>query len=167
MNAPIINMSTELAPANRSTALELHRRALTDRQQMVLDFIAGFTRTHGYGPTLREIGRWMSIRSTNGVNDHLRALERKGYIRRTSQLSRSIVLLDREEPGNDGKVEARDLQMNALDVWRAEALALRHLLHRVAVSGARQQGLSAEMLVVLADVHVILRSVPGAGRGET
>ena len=33
----------------------------------------------------------MDIRSTNGVNDHLKALERKGYLTRGEQQSRSLV----------------------------------------------------------------------------
>ena len=33
----------------------------------------------------------MDIRSTNGVNDHLKALERKGYLLRGEQQSRALV----------------------------------------------------------------------------
>jgi repressor LexA len=36
----------------------------------------------------------MGIRSTNGVNDHLRALERKGYLRREDMKSRALKLVD-------------------------------------------------------------------------
>jgi len=39
---------------------------------------------------LREIGARMGIRSTNGVNDHLRALERKGYLTREDMKSRAL-----------------------------------------------------------------------------
>lgn len=67
---------------------------LTQRQQMVLDFIIAFRAEHGYPPTLREIGAHMGIRSTNGVNDHLNALERKGRIRHADTVSRGIVVLD-------------------------------------------------------------------------
>ena len=45
----------------------------------------------GFPPTIREIGEEMDIRSTNGVNDHLKALERKGYLTRGEQQSRSLV----------------------------------------------------------------------------
>src|SRR5271170_1023569 len=50
-------------------------QGLTQRQQMVLVFIRQSISDRGYPPTLREIGARMGIRSTNGVNDHLRALE--------------------------------------------------------------------------------------------
>src|SRR5579883_866857 len=65
-------------------------QGLTQRQQMVLDFIRQSIQDRGYPPTLREIGARMGIRSTNGVNDHLRALERKGYLTREDMKSRAL-----------------------------------------------------------------------------
>lgn len=64
---------------------------LTERQREILTFIVKETETRGYPPTIREIGEHMDIRSTNGVNDHLKALERKGYLNRGEQQSRSLV----------------------------------------------------------------------------
>jgi repressor LexA len=63
---------------------------LTQRQKMVLEFIQNTINVDGYPPTLREIGNFMGIRSTNGVNDHLRALERKGYLTRKDMKSRTL-----------------------------------------------------------------------------
>jgi repressor LexA len=63
---------------------------LTERQEMILDFIRRSIRERGYPPTLREIGAQMGIRSTNGVSDHLRALERKGYLSREDMKSRAL-----------------------------------------------------------------------------
>ncbi len=68
----------------------LAMQGLTHRQQMVLDFIRESITDRGYPPTLREIGARMGIRSTNGVNDHLRALERKGYLKREDMKSRAL-----------------------------------------------------------------------------
>ncbi|MEO7113207.1 MAG: transcriptional repressor LexA [Polyangiaceae bacterium] len=65
-------------------------QGLTERQQMVLDYIRQSIVDRGYPPTLREIGARMGIRSTNGVNDHLRALERKGYLTREDMKSRAL-----------------------------------------------------------------------------
>src|ERR1700689_3826760 len=65
-------------------------QGLTQRQQMVLDYIRQSIVDRGYPPTLREIGARMGIRSTNGVNDHLRALERKGYLTREDMKSRAL-----------------------------------------------------------------------------
>jgi repressor LexA len=66
------------------------RGQLTDRQKEVLDFIQESIGTRGYPPTLREIGERMGIRSTNGVNDHLKALEKKGYLAREDLKSRAL-----------------------------------------------------------------------------
>jgi len=63
---------------------------LTERQEMVLKYIESSIVERGYPPTLREIGNFMGIRSTNGVNDHLRALERKGYLTREDMKSRAL-----------------------------------------------------------------------------
>jgi len=73
-------------------------QGLTKRQEQTLDFIRESIRGRGYPPTLREIGEHMGIRSTNGVNDHLRALERKGYLRREDMKSRALRLVDDSEP---------------------------------------------------------------------
>jgi repressor LexA len=64
---------------------------LTDRQREILTFIVKESEARGFPPTIREIGEEMDIRSTNGVNDHLKALERKGYLLRGEQQSRSLV----------------------------------------------------------------------------
>ena len=66
------------------------RSVLTDRQREILDFITQSIRERGYPPTLREIGLNFGIRSTNGVNDHLRALEKKGYLQREDLKSRAL-----------------------------------------------------------------------------
>lgn len=65
-------------------------RPLTDRQASILNFIVEHIQDQGFPPTLREIGANFGIRSTKGVNDHLVALEKKGRIRRHSDLSRGI-----------------------------------------------------------------------------
>jgi repressor LexA len=66
------------------------RGVLTDRQQAILSFISQSIEERGYPPTLREIGEHFGIRSTNGVNDHLRALEKKGHLQREDLKSRAL-----------------------------------------------------------------------------
>ncbi len=65
--------------------------SITDRQRAILEFIATTIRENEYPPTIQEIGGHFGIASTNGVYDHLAALERKGYIARSSK-ARSIRL---------------------------------------------------------------------------
>ena len=73
-------------------------KPLTERQRSVLNFIESQIAQMGYPPTIREIGKHLNIRSTNGVNDHLKALERKGYIKRQGQKSRTLRVVAQAEP---------------------------------------------------------------------
>ena len=92
-------------------------QGLTQRQQMVLDFIRQSISDRGYPPTLREIGARMGIRSTNGVNDHLRALERKGYLTREDMKSRALRPTTTHDVaqtlGSDGKASNDSTQQRA------------------------------------------------------
>jgi repressor LexA len=72
---------------------------LTKRQKSVYDFIRDKIRNRGYGPTVREIGHRFKISSPNGVMCHLKALEKKGLIRREPNMSRAIQLA--AEPRED------------------------------------------------------------------
>ena len=79
---------------------------LTDRQEKILAFIKKSIQDQGYPPTIREIGEHFGIRSTNGVNDHLKALERKGYLLRGELKSRALSVID------GGRSPARLLRMS-------------------------------------------------------
>lgn len=68
--------------------------SLTSRQKEVLDFIQSFIAKEGYPPSLREIGDRFGMKPPS-VLDHLRALERKGYLRRKAFRSRSLEMLER------------------------------------------------------------------------
>jgi repressor LexA len=86
---------------------------ITDRQKEILTFIQRTTEERGFPPTIREIGEEMDIKSTNGVNDHLKALERKGYLTRGEQQSRSLVPTKRARMvlGLGAKKSAADANM--------------------------------------------------------
>jgi repressor LexA len=81
---------------------------LTDRQQEVLDTIVSMTAQDGYPPTLRELGEALGIRSTNGVADHLAALQRKGRIERRRHASRTIRVINQEQVTLTVRVEPVD-----------------------------------------------------------
>src|SRR5436305_381751 len=67
---------------------------LTDRQREIYEFIRSKIEGRGYGPTVREIGLAFGIKSPNGVMCHLKALEKKGLIKREGFSARAIMLLD-------------------------------------------------------------------------
>jgi repressor LexA len=66
---------------------------ITERQEQVLNFLKKFIGQHGYSPTQREIQDGMGFQSSHAPVNHLIALERKGYIKRTPGVVRSIVVL--------------------------------------------------------------------------
>ena len=64
---------------------------LTSRQKEIYDFLLKTIREKGFAPSIHEIGRRFKIASTNGVSDHLKALEKKGYIRRVGKRALEVV----------------------------------------------------------------------------
>jgi repressor LexA len=97
-------------------------QGLTKRQLQTLDFIRQSINQRGYPPTLREIGEHMGIRSTNGVNDHLRALERKGYLRREDMKSRALKLVESMDSGSDTNSSSPPEDFDANDVVEVQVL---------------------------------------------
>lgn len=68
-------------------------KGITARQQEVLDFISSYTKDNEYPPTVREIGEHFSI-SLRAVQDHIAALQKKGFLSQSQKRSRSIRVLD-------------------------------------------------------------------------
>jgi repressor LexA len=65
---------------------------LTSRQREVFDFVIKFAKERGYPPSVREIGQQFGI-YPRAVFDHLKALERKGYLKRRRSMSRGLEVL--------------------------------------------------------------------------
>ena len=68
-------------------------KRLSDKQQHMLAFISDFVNDRGYPPTIRDILGGCKISSTSVVDYNLRVLEREGYLRRDSEVSRGIGIL--------------------------------------------------------------------------
>ncbi len=78
---------------------------LTERQRRVLEVIRDWVDRFGYPPSVREIGEAVGLTSTSSVAHQLRALERKGYLRRDPNRPRAVGVLPPDEdsdevPGN-------------------------------------------------------------------
>jgi len=71
---------------------------LTKRQKEILEHIQGFMDRHGYSPSIEEIGAHFGFASPNAAFKHLKALEKRGYIRRLTHSARSIELVRPAEP---------------------------------------------------------------------
>ncbi len=68
-------------------------KALSPKQQRIIDFVHRFWTDTGYPPTVRDIVSGCRISSTSVVDYNLDILDREGYIRRHSGVSRGIKLL--------------------------------------------------------------------------
>ena len=66
---------------------------LTKKQGEVLKFVKEFMVSHGYPPTVREIGEALGLSSPATTHSHLKGLEEKGYIRKNGNKNRAIELL--------------------------------------------------------------------------
>jgi repressor LexA len=66
---------------------------LTPRQRRILEVIREWVERRGYPPSVREIGEAVGLTSTSSVAHQLRALERKGYLRRDPNRPRAVGVL--------------------------------------------------------------------------
>ena len=126
-------------------------KPLTKRQEICLDFIKRYLVEKGFAPSLREIGAHMGIRSTNGVNDQVLALQRRGFIRIPGNTARGIVVIAPER--DEANASPFLVEMDRI---RAENEALRRLLERTLNAVNRQFMPSVELIVVMADVREAL-----------
>ncbi|MFA6533619.1 MAG: transcriptional repressor LexA [Patescibacteria group bacterium] len=78
---------------------------LTKKQHEILEFIRDFIIGHGYSPSFREIAAEFKLASVATVADHIEALEKKGYLKRSTNESRSIELT----PVDEGEVNIGEI----------------------------------------------------------
>lgn len=78
-------------------------QSLTNRQTQILKFLRNFKNQVGVAPTYREISGHFGFKSTKAASDHVRALEKKGYVRLHGNRSRSIEIVS-SEPDSTGHV---------------------------------------------------------------
>src|SRR5260370_41642571 len=71
---------------------------LTKRQKEVLDFLVAFMNKHGYSPSFEEIARSLKLTSLATVHKHITTLDRKGFVRRAYNQSRSIEVMQLPKP---------------------------------------------------------------------
>lgn len=66
---------------------------LYKRQREVLEFVQDFIKKNGYSPTLMEIGKALHLHSPATIHEHLKTLERKGFIKKNDNEVRGIEIL--------------------------------------------------------------------------
>lgn len=72
--------------------METQARA-TKKQQLLLEYVAGFIREHGYGPSYREIMNAIGYKSVSTVAIHINGLIAKGFLARKDKSPRSLEVL--------------------------------------------------------------------------
>ena len=142
-----------------------------------MEYINASIQERGYPPTIREIGKQMGIRSTNGVNYHLKALERKGVLTRDDLKSRALRPVGQNDDvdfDDDGFVEVRLLGRVAAGApilatsEAADTVKIDRLLigpHRE-VFALRIVGESMIEAGIFDGDYVFVRKAPVAERGE-
>lgn len=163
---------------------------LTLRQKEVLHFIRAFIREKGYPPSVREIGEHFQI-YPRAAFDHLKALERKGYLRRRGTLSRGLEILvfqngDAEGPPSRGGIGERGFVQGKRTAIREvpilgrvtagkPVLAVEHVEGTLPLPAEWTNGGEVFLLKVkgesmapyiLPGDYVIVRSQPSAENGE-
>jgi repressor LexA len=87
---------------------------LTKRQKEVLDFLVAFVNKHGYSPSFEEIGRSLKLTSLATVHKHITTLERKGFVRRGYNRSRSIEVVQLPKPVREQVIERHSVELPLL-----------------------------------------------------
>lgn len=68
---------------------------LYKRQKQILDYLNDYIEKNGHAPTLVEIAKKIGVNSLATVHEHLQTLEKKGFIKKSSGINRSIELIDK------------------------------------------------------------------------
>jgi len=156
---------------------------LTSRQEEIFNFVKAFIKKRGYPPSVREIGGRFNI-YPRAVLDHLKALEKKGYLKRRGSMSRGLEVLVFQEyepyglPWDRPKERRRSIrEIPVLGRVAAgkPALAVEHVEGTIPLPMEWVKGKEVFLLKVrgdsmspsiLADDYVVVRSQPSAENGD-
>lgn len=151
---------------------------LTERQGKIFDFILSNITRFGYPPTIPEIQEKFCFRSPNAVQDHLEALERKGYISRRPHKSRGIeILVDKEPRSNNGNNDVTEVPIIGKVSAGSPILAQENIEGTIFIDSSiarkskrifalRVEGTSMINAGILDGDLVIVRQQPTAEQGE-
>jgi len=146
-------------------------KGVTKRQEEVLDFIKEFLVRNKFPPTIREIANHFEI-SVKGAYDHIKALEKKGFIHCNQNRSRAIeVLVDTEEESSMvtvpilGKVAA-GIPILAVENQEGSVLLSQDLLGKGVHFAMRVRGDSMIGAGILDGDLAVIRQQATAENGE-
>ncbi|MFZ1250241.1 MAG: hypothetical protein WAR37_02225 [Candidatus Microsaccharimonas sp.] len=94
----------------------------TKRQKELLDYVDGFIKEHGYGPSYREVMNGLGYKSVSTVAIHIDGLIAKGYLRKRDNSARSLEVVSSDyKPG----VSSSTSGGAAKEKWLVEAVEQR------------------------------------------
>lgn len=145
---------------------------LTLKQKKIYEFLSANIRENGYAPSIPEIGQRFKITSTRGVFDHLKALERKGYIKRVGKRAIEIV----SPSGRSALPQAKEIPIVGRVRAGAPILAEENIEGSLTVGNELARGQETFALKVKGDSmiedgilegdHVIIRRQDAAEDGD-
>jgi len=163
---------------------------LTPRQKEIFDFVRAFIKERGFPPSVREIGEHFSI-YPRAVFDHLKALEKKGYLKRRGSMSRGLEVLvfqgyepygsyqrawpSGESLTKEGKLPIREIPILGRVAAGKPTLAVEHVEGTIPLPTEWVKGKEIFLLKVkgesmspyiLPDDYVVVRSQPSAENGD-
>ena len=154
---------------------------LTSRQREIFDFVRIFARERGYPPSIREIGEHFHI-YPRAVFDHLKALEKKGYLKRRTSMSRGLEVLVfqgggpfGEHLGKEGRPPIQEIPILGRIAAGRPTLAVEHVEGTMSLPTEWVKGREVFLLKVKGDSmspyilpndYVIVRSQPLAENGD-
>ena len=145
---------------------------LTRRQKEVWDYLEDYMATHGYAPTLEEIGTHFGLSSLATVHKHLSNLERKGIIARKWNLSRAIELALPQKTAQAvelpllGRVAA-GTPIEAVETEDTLAVSADFVRHPRRAFALRVEGESMVGEGILDGDYIVVEKRPTADNGET
>jgi repressor LexA len=154
---------------------------LTSRQKEIFNFVRAFIKERGYPPSVREIGEHFNI-YPRAAFDHLKALERKGYLKRRGSMSRGIEILifqedrsHREHQRGEGRPGVREVPILGRVAAGKPTLAVEHVEGTIPLPTEWTKGGEVFLLKVKGDSmapfifpddYVVVRSQPSAENGD-
>lgn len=121
----------------------------TKKQKILLDYIDGFIREHGYSPSYREIMNGLNYNSVATVALHVNNLIKRGHLRKRDNSARSL-----EVVGSDSK---RVGELNAIEETQEKWLIDRvdHMLSSLENAGSPNDKEIDDVYVLIGALHVL------------
>jgi repressor LexA len=142
---------------------------LTEKQQAILNFISEYVKENSFPPSVREIGRQFGIYPAT-VQDHISALERKGYLQKKPNQSRTLSVPASSRPVSDNGIPVVGRVAAGMPLLAQENIEeMIHLPKDWAPAGAfllKVQGNSMEGAHILDGDYVLVHPQHTASNGE-